>query len=213
MVASYTRLLKQKYAGSLDEKAEKYIDYAADGAIRMQRLVADLLAYSRVGSQGKQLAEVDSRVVLEGVLEGLRGAVDEAGASIVVPQRLPTVMADGSQLRQVFQNLIGNALKFRADRAPRIVIEARPRGDGWQFSVADNGIGIEPRFHDRVFQMFQRLHEIGRYEGSGIGLSIAKRIVERHGGTIWVESTPGEGTTFHFTLPGPDSGGSRAGGA
>jgi PAS domain S-box-containing protein len=199
MVANYTELLAQRYRGQLDEKADKYIHYACDGARRMQRLVSDLLAYSRVGSQGKALLPVDAAKVLARVLESLQRLVRETGASIECGG-LPTVLADEGQLSQLFQNLLSNALKFRSEAPPRIVVAAVPAGPRWQFSVADNGIGLDMRFAERIFQMFQRLHELGRYEGSGIGLAIAKRIVERHGGTISVESQPGAGTTFRFSL-------------
>jgi light-regulated signal transduction histidine kinase (bacteriophytochrome) len=202
MVASYTALLAQRYEGALDERADKYIRYAVDGAKRMQALVSDLLAYSRVGSQGKPLLPVDSGAVLRDVVVSLERAIADSGGSVEVATPLPVVLADAGQLRQLFQNLLGNALKFRADRPPHVAVAARPGEPLWIFSVRDNGIGIEKRFEERVFQMFQRLHEIGRYEGSGIGLSIAKRIVERHGGSIWIESSVGEGTTFFFTLAG-----------
>ncbi len=199
MVASYTELLAQRYQGRLDEKADKYIYYAVDGAKRMQRLVADLLAYARVGSQGKTLLPVDSEIVVRGVLNILGPAIRAAEAEIVVG-KLPTVLADEVQLRQLFQNLIGNALKFRGSAPPRVVIRAEPRDEYWLYSVEDNGIGIEMQYRERVFQMFQRLHERGKYEGSGIGLAIAKRILDRHGGEIWLESEPGIGTKFLFTL-------------
>jgi PAS domain S-box-containing protein len=199
MVANYTELLAERYKGKLDAKADKYIYYASDGARRMQRLVTDLLAYSRVGSQGKPLRPVASADVLMSVLQSIHPLLRDAAAT-VEHEGLPIVFADEVQLRQLFQNLVGNAIKFRAEAAPRVTIRAVQQGDRWLFSVADNGIGIDMKYADRIFQMFQRLHELGRYEGSGIGLSIAKRIVERHGGRIWVESREGHGTTFHFTL-------------
>jgi len=199
MVANYTELLAQRYRGKLDEKADKYIHYASDGARRMQRLVADLLAYSRVGSQGKSLVPVDSGAVLGSVLESLQSLVRNAGARVEY-DALPVVLADDVQLRQLFQNLISNAIKFRAEAAPHVVVKAAGAGDRWQFSVSDNGIGMDMQHAPRIFQMFQRLHELGRYEGSGIGLAIAKRIVERHGGSIWVDSLLGRGTTFFFSL-------------
>lgn len=199
MVANYTELLAERCRGKLDEKADKYIHYASDGARRMQRLVSDLLAYSRVGSQGKALVPLAVGGILESMLASLDKTIRDAGAVIEVGE-LPTVLADEVQLRQLFQNLIGNAIKFRSEAPPRIAIGALPDGAHWQFSVADNGIGMEMQYADRIFQMFQRLHELGKYEGSGIGLAIARRIVERHGGRIWVESQPGAGTTFHFTL-------------
>jgi PAS domain S-box-containing protein len=200
MVASYTDLLAQRYQGQLDEKADKFIRYIIDGATRMQRLVTDLLAYSRVGSQRSAMRPVNAEDVLKDVLQSLGPLIRESGASIEVRTPLPTVMADEVQLMQVLQNLIGNAIKFRSNQPPHVVIEAVPRDGRWQFAVQDNGIGIDLRFAERIFQMFQRLHEKTRYEGSGIGLAIAKRIVERHGGRIWLESTVGAGTTFFFTL-------------
>jgi PAS domain S-box-containing protein len=200
MVVNYTELLAERYREQLDEKARKYIHYASDGARRMQRLVTDLLMYSRVGSQGKPLVPVSTEAVVHSVVRGLRALVDETGAEVVVGS-LPPVCADETQLRQLLQNLISNALKFRSDAAPRVVIAAVPAGDRVSFSIADNGIGMEMRYAERIFQMFQRLHPIGRYPGSGIGLAVAKRIVERHGGAIWMESTLGVGSTFYFTLP------------
>jgi PAS domain S-box-containing protein len=199
MMANYTELLARRYQGQLDEKADKYIHYASDGARRMQRLVSDLLAFSRVGSQGRPLAPTSSQRVLKDVIHSLKPLVRAAGATVAF-EALPMVMADESQLHQLFQNLLSNAIKFRSEAPPHIVVSAVAEGSWWSFSVADNGIGLEMRFAERIFQMFQRLHALGRYEGGGIGLAIAKRIVERHGGRIWVESAPGTGTTFHFTL-------------
>jgi light-regulated signal transduction histidine kinase (bacteriophytochrome) len=199
MVASYTELLGQRYRGKLDDKADKYIFYAVDGAKRMQQLVADLLAYSRVGSQGRPLMAVDAEAVVNSVVEMMRATIRKANARVEV-SALPAVLADEGQLRQLFQNLIGNALKFRAEADPVIGIRAARSGDRWLFCVEDNGIGIDMQYADRIFQMFQRLHERGKYDGSGIGLSIVKRIVERHGGTIWLESKLGLGTSFFFSL-------------
>jgi len=199
MVASYTELLGQRYKGKLDDKADKYIHYAVDGAQRMQRLVTDLLAYSRVESQGRELAPVALEPIVGRVLNMFASKLRAAGATVEV-RPLPTVMADGEQLFQLFQNLVGNALKFRGEAAPIIVVDAALERDRWQVSVADNGIGIDPQYAARIFQMFQRLHARGVYEGSGIGLTIVKRIVERHRGRIWVDSQPGQGATFHFTL-------------
>jgi PAS domain S-box-containing protein len=205
MVANYTEMLARRYKGQLDEKADKYIHYASDGARRMQRLVSDLLAYSRVGSQGQPLEPTSSQKALQDVLKGLQQVVRETGTRVEF-DGLPTVMADPSQLHQLLQNLISNAIKFRGDAPPHIVVRAQREGTQWSFSVADNGIGLEQRYAERIFQMFQRLHELGRYEGSGIGLAICKRIVERHGGRIWVDSTLGKGTTFHFTLANAERG-------
>ena len=200
MVVSYTELLAEHLKGGLDAKAEKYIKYALDGAKRMQQLVKDLLAYSRVDSQGQKPFKIDSRIVLKKVLDSLKIAIDENHA-MVICGKLPTVPADAGQLAQVFQNLIGNALKFHGDRPPRIHIGAKRSNGSWQFYVEDNGIGIDKQYGELVFQMFQRLHERGRYDGSGIGLSIAKKIVERHGGRIWFESEADKGSTFYFTMP------------
>ncbi|UFZ03581.1 PAS domain S-box protein [Bradyrhizobium ontarionense] len=200
MVSSYTELLAEHYKDTLDETSEKYIRYAVDGAKRMQRLVKDLLAYSRVDAQGKSLAPVSSEGVVRHVLEGLRGAIEESHAAVEFGT-LPLVHADRVQLAQVFQNLIGNALKFHGESPPSIRIGASRKDGKWLFHVQDNGIGIEREYSERVFQMFQRLHERSRYQGSGIGLAIAKKIVERHGGRIWFESEPCNGTTFYFTIP------------
>jgi PAS domain S-box-containing protein len=204
MVASYTDLLAQRYAGQLDERADKYIHYATDGAKRMQRLVADLLAYSRVGSQGVVLRPVDAGAVVRTVIDSLGELIRESGATVTVEGTLPTVLADESRLSQVFQNLIGNAIKFRGSEPPKISVQATRRTTRWVFAVTDNGIGIDMRYADKIFHMFQRLHEKGKYDGSGIGLSITRRIVEGHGGRVWFESTEGAGTTFFFTLsPAP----------
>jgi PAS domain S-box-containing protein len=200
MVATYTELLAERYRGKLDERADKYIGYAIDGAKRMQQLVKELLTYSRVSSQAKPPAVVATEALVRDVLGGLKVAIDESGAEIVC-EELPQVRADPAQLGQVFQNLIGNALKFRAERAPRIRIGGDKSNGKCVFRVEDNGIGIDKEYSERVFQMFQRLHGRGRYEGSGIGLAIAKKIVERHGGRIWFDSEPGKGATFFFTMP------------
>lgn len=200
MVASFTGLLADRYRGKLDERADQYIHYALDGSRRMQQLIRDLLAYSRINSQGRPLADVATSELADDVLQDFSAAIEEAGAEIDVGD-LPIVEADASQLRQVFANLVSNALKFRSDESPRIRIAAEADESTWHFTIADNGIGIDPAYVERVFQMFQRLHERERYDGSGIGLAISKRIVERHGGKIWFESGAGDGTTFHFTLP------------
>jgi PAS domain S-box-containing protein len=202
MVVSYTELLAERYTGKLDESADKYIHYSIDGAKRMQQLVRDLLVYSRIGMQGKPRTPVDAEIVVTQVLDGLKMATRESGAEIVC-DKLPVVLADEVQLAQVFQNLVGNALKFSGERPPRIRISAQ-KGDGkYVFGIKDNGIGIDKQYADQVFQMFQRLHARGTYGGSGIGLAIAKNIVERHGGRIWFDSELGKGTTFYFTWPNP----------
>lgn len=200
MVATYTQLLAERYRGQLDDNADKYIHYAVDGALRMQALVQDLLTFSRIGRQGTDLQSTDCNAVVETAVKNLGPAVDESRAR-VTHDPLPTVMADGSQLLQVFQNLIGNALKFRGPQPPAIHLSASKRGKEWLFSVADNGIGIAPEHADSIFVIFKRLHTRAEYPGSGIGLSICKKIIERQGGRIWVESQPGQGATFKFTLP------------
>ncbi len=200
MVASYTQLLAERYQGRLDERADKYIRYAVEGASRMQRLVSDLLAISRVDSQARAPRPVDAGVVLARVLADMAATIEARGADVKA-DKLPVVLADEVQLGQVLQNLVGNALKFVADRPPRVRISAEPDGAQWRFAVEDNGTGIEPEYAERVFEMFQRLHPRGQYEGNGIGLSLAKKIIERHHGRIWFTSEPGQGTTFYFTLP------------
>jgi PAS domain S-box-containing protein len=200
MVSSYTQLLARRYEDQLDQDARDFITYAVDGAGRMQRLINDLLAYSRVGTRGQAFLETDSGQVLEQAVANLRPAIEES-AAVVTHDALPTIVADGSQLMQVFQNLLGNAIRFRADTRPVIHVGAQRRDGEWLFSVSDNGIGIEPQYHDRIFIIFQRLHPRDEYPGTGIGLALCKRIVERHGGRIWVESELGQGATFYFTIP------------
>ena len=198
-VTSYAQLLAQRYQGNLDEKADKYINYVVDGASRMQQLINDLLAYSRLGTRGKEFELADCNAVVEQSLSNLQIAIAETKA-IITYESLPTVMADGFQLVQLFQNLIGNAVKFCRQELPLIHISAARNESEWRFSVRDNGIGIDPEYADRIFIIFQRLHGRREYSGTGIGLSMCKRIVERHGGRIWVESFEGEGATFYFTI-------------
>ncbi|MEI8038243.1 MAG: ATP-binding protein [Verrucomicrobiota bacterium] len=201
MVSSYVQLLAQRYEGQLDDKADKYIHYAVDGAIRMQTLINDLLDYSRVGLRGQPLAPIASQAALDQALVNLQPLIAENHADIT-HEDLPQVHADAAQLVLVFQNLIANAIKFRRpDCLPQIRVSARSGPGGWRFAVTDNGIGIEPQHAERVFQIFQRLHTRAEYPGTGIGLAICQRVIERHGGKIWFESTPGQGTTFFFTLP------------
>ena len=203
MVSSYTQLLAKRYKGKLDANADEFIGYAVDGASRMQKLINDLLALSRVGTQAKPSEPVDTGAVLSRVLLDLHAAVESAGATIISPDEMPTVLADGTQIGQLFQNLIGNALKFRGSAPPAVEIMAEQEGTGklWKFSFKDNGIGIEPQYFERIFVIFQRLHSKESYPGTGIGLAICKKIVERHGGDLSVASTYGEGATFSFTLP------------
>jgi len=242
-VASFTQLLEEHYANRLGGDAREFIAYAVDGAHRMQGLINDLLAYSRVGTRGKPFAPVDCASSLASAISNLELAITESGA-VVTHEPLPTVMGDDVQLVQLFQNLIGNAIKFRrAGVTPEVHVSAKsvsgqsslvggqsswgsasndqcpmtngapqaPMTNGvpqapmtnvqWVFSVRDNGIGIEPQYYERLFVIFQRLHSRAEYPGTGIGLAISKKVVERHGGRIWVESEPGKGTTFHFSIP------------
>jgi len=201
MVSNYTQLLARRYRDRLDPDANEFIDFAVDGAKRMQELIHDLLQYARVERRGREFRPVAAETIVNDALSNLAGAIADAKASIVV-DTLPTLTCDGSQMTQVFQNLIGNAIKFRKpDVAPVIRVGAVREENGWRLSVADNGIGIEPRFFERIFQMFQRLHARGEYSGTGIGLALCKKIVERHGGQMRVESAPGHGALFSFTVP------------
>jgi len=205
MVASYTQLLSRRYSGQLDEKADRWIGYAVDGAQRMQALINDLLALSRVGTHGRAMESCDCDAVLARVLESLEVAVMESGARVTA-DRLPVVHADAIQIGQLFQNLVSNALKFRRPGVPpeiHVGVESHDMGGGpgWLFTVRDNGIGMDPSYTEQVFVLFQRLHGRDEYPGTGIGLAICRKIVERHGGRIWVDSAPDEGSTFSFTLP------------
>jgi signal transduction histidine kinase len=200
MVTSYTQLLAQHYEGHLDDKASKFMNYVINGAVRMQQLINDLLTYARVNTQGKTPEPTDSHSVLGEALRNLEGAIQESHA-IVTNDDLPTVCVDAGQLLQVFQNLISNAIKFRGEDSPRVHVSARDLGEQWVFSLEDNGIGIESQYKDQVFVIFQRLHSRQEYPGTGIGLAVCKTIVERHGGKIWLESEPGRGSTFFFTVP------------
>jgi light-regulated signal transduction histidine kinase (bacteriophytochrome) len=199
-VASCVQLLQKRYEGQLDDRADEFITHAVDGTKRMQTLINDLLAYSRISTHAQTFASTDCEVVLQEALANLMLAIEESGA-LVTQDPLPTVSGDATQLTQLFQNLVGNALKFRGERPPRIHIGAVRRAGDWQFSVADSGIGMEPQYFERVFLVFQRLHTRKEYQGTGIGLAICKKVVERHGGRIWAESEPGEGATFCFTIP------------
>jgi len=200
MVASYTQLLSKRYKGKLDADADEFIAFAVDGANRMQRLIKDLLSYSRVGTTGKQLLDTSSEEALQQALMNLGGAIEDSFA-LVTHDPLPDVLADEMQLVQLFQNLVGNAIKYQNPGVPRVHISAaRSRGAKWTFSVQDNGLGIDPQYFDKIFGMFQRLHKREEFAGTGIGLAICKKIVERHGGSIAVESQPGQGSTFRFAL-------------
>jgi PAS domain S-box-containing protein len=199
-VTGFVQLLRKEYGDRLDANAGTYIGYAVDGVKRMQTLISDLLAYARVGTSDLKPAPTDASAALRQALGNLHQSIQEVGAEITHSE-LPTVLADQSQLAQLLQNLVGNALKFRSEAPPKIHVVARREGDYWQFSVSDNGIGIDPQFRDHIFEIFRRLHTHKQYAGTGIGLAICKKIVDRHGGRIWVESEPGQGATFYFTLP------------
>jgi signal transduction histidine kinase len=202
-VASFCQLLERRYAGQLDERADQYIAFAVDGAKRMQQLINDLLAFSRVGRAGvEDVGLVPLQVPFDRALSNLAAAIEHSEAEISTDP-LPTVRGETGLLAQLFQNVIGNALKFRGDQAPRVRVAVQDREDHWELTVVDNGIGVEPQYAERVFVIFQRLHPKASYEGTGIGLALCKRIVEHHGGQIWIESPQGGGTAVVFTLPKP----------
>ncbi len=200
MITAYVQLLERRYKGRLGADADECIHYASEGAMRMHRLILDLVAFSRVGTHGGALVLTDLDLTCRNVLDDMKVAIEESGAEIA-RSGLPSLRVDALQIGQLFQNLLANAIKFRGEARPQIQIEARPENGAWLFSVRDNGIGFDMRFAERIFVMFQRLHARDRYEGTGIGLAICKKIVERHGGRIWAESEPGRGSTFSFTLP------------
>ena len=206
MVASYAELLAKHYQGELDEKADIFLGYIVDGAGRMQELINDLLALSRVGTRGKPPQPTDCNEVVSQVLQNLGKSIDASGVEIVTAD-LPTVMVDRTQLRQVFQNLIANAIKFRSEDSPRVELTTQRDSGNWEICVADNGIGIDRSHHERIFTIFQRLHARDKYEGSGIGLALVKKIVERHGGRVQLESEAGQGAHFSFTLPDAEAAG------
>ena len=203
MVSSYTQLITKRYGDKLNDEAKEFMHYVVDGAARMKQLIEDLLAYSRVGTKGKEFKPMQMEAAVRRAITNLRSAIEESSAAVTWDP-LPTVVGDEAQLGQLYQNLFGNALKFRGPGVPRIHVSAAERDADWQFTIADNGIGIEPQYFERIFMLFQRLHTMGDYPGTGIGLAICKKVVERHGGRIWVSSTPGEGSQFHFTLPKKD---------
>ncbi len=201
-VSSYCQLMEKNYSHQLDDRAIRWLQFVVNGAQRMQRLVRDLLTYARVDNKAESWITVDSYAVCRLAVENLSQAIKEAGAEVTVG-KLPIVWADATQLEALFQNLISNAVKFRGERRPHVSISAQRVDKNWQFAVRDNGIGIKPEFHERVFEIFKRLESQDRYSGTGIGLAICKRIVERYDGRIWVESQLGQGSTFYFTLPSP----------
>jgi PAS domain S-box-containing protein len=200
MVTSFTQLLEERYGEMLDEKGRQYIAYAVDGARRMQRLILDLLSFSRIQTHGRPFAAVDMEKAFLQSLRDLKLQVDNENASVTCDP-LPVIQADGHQVRLVWHHLLDNALKFRQESTPRIHVSAQKRENGWCFRMRDNGIGIDPRFRDKVFVLFQRLHGREEYPGTGIGLALCKKVITRHGGRIWFEPGPGEGTDFCFVLP------------
>jgi light-regulated signal transduction histidine kinase (bacteriophytochrome) len=216
MITSYTQLIAKRYQGQLDTDAKEFMQFAVDGALRMQKLIQGLLLYSRVGTRGKPFEATSCQECLAGALANLKMAIEETSAVIQLPaEPLPHLMGDAVQLTQLFQNLVANSLKFRNVAPPviQLTAERQTRRDAatlnvppyeWVFHIHDNGIGIEPQYFDRIFVIFQRLHAQDQYPGTGIGLAICRKIVERHGGRIWLDSKPGAGTTFHFTMPALD---------
>jgi PAS domain S-box-containing protein len=200
MITSYMQIIEEDYKGKLDEDADEYIGFAVDGAKRMQTLINDLLKYSRVGTKGKPLVPMSAETALTVALDNMQVTIDETKA-VITHDQLPIVLGDDGQLSQVFQNLLSNAIKFRSNSAPQIHISVEQTPEEWVFSVQDNGIGIDMKYADRIFTIFQRLHGREEYPGTGIGLAVVKKIVQRHGGRIWVKSAPESGSTFYFTLP------------
>jgi light-regulated signal transduction histidine kinase (bacteriophytochrome) len=200
-VSSFSQLLARRYQGKLDSDADDFIAFMVEGATRMQILINDLLAFSRIGTRGNPFASVDCENILQAAKENLSVAIAESGA-VITHDPLPALVADQTQLTQLFQNLFSNAIKFRRpEEAPRIHVSSKLQDGAWRLSVRDNGIGIDPQYFDRIFVIFQRLHGREKYAGTGIGLAICKKIVERHGGRIWVESEREKGSTFHFVIP------------
>jgi len=199
-IEGFAKLLARRYKGKLDAKADEFIEYIGSGVKRMQMFIKDLLEYSQVGAKEKKFKPTDCSGVVQKAVGNLQAAIEESNA-VVTYDELPTVMVDTPQMISLLQNLIDNAIKFRGEEAPRIYISAERKGDEWVFSIRDNGIGIDPKDSERIFGMFQRLHGSTDYPGTGIGLAICKKIIERHGGQIWVESEAGKGSTFYFTMP------------
>jgi len=200
MVISFTELLARRYQGQLDAEADEFINYTVDGAHRLQYMLDELVAYLRLDSEARPRQLTDCTALIDDVLQRLRSVL-EAEQAVITYDILPTLQADHRQLRQAFHHLIDNAVKFRSKESPRIHLTASRQAGMWLFTVRDNGIGIEPRFRDSIFLLFQRMHEAGRYAGQGTGLAFVKKIVERHGGRVWVESEPDQGSVFYFTLP------------
>jgi len=199
-ISGFMKLLKRRYHGKLDAKADEFIDYAIEGTCRMERLLKDLLEYSRLGCKKKPFRELALGSLLDQAIQNLKSKIDATGAEVRIHE-LPFVWVDESQIVQLFQNLVGNAIKFSSNKAPVIEIFSEKRGNDWVISVKDNGIGIDPQYADQIFIIFKRLHRENEYKGTGLGLAICKKIIECHGGDIWVDSLPGKGSTFSFKLP------------
>ena len=199
-MSNYSQLLEKRYKGKLDNDADDFIGFIVDAARRMQKLISDILEYSRVGRKESPVTEVDSNKLVDKVIKNLSETIKSAGAT-VTHGNLPVINVPESSFAQLFQNLIGNALKFHGKEPTKIIVSAEKQDTKWKFGVHDNGIGIEPQYKDRIFQIFQRLHSLHEYPGTGIGLAICKKIVENHGGRIWMESQAGKGSTFYFTVP------------
>jgi light-regulated signal transduction histidine kinase (bacteriophytochrome) len=204
MVTTYLQLIEERYGDHLDEEGREFFAYAIDGAKRMREMIKSLLAYSRVRTEGRELTPVASTAVLDDVLDDLQLRIQATEAEITVSD-LPVVAADGDQLAQVLRNLLSNALKYSGEDPPRIHVDAEPTDGHWRFSVADEGIGIPAKHQDRIFEVFRRLGDHDDADGVGIGLALCEQIVDRHGGRMWVDSEPGEGSTFHFTMPKPEA--------
>ncbi|MHA2425856.1 MAG: ATP-binding protein, partial [Candidatus Thorarchaeota archaeon] len=200
MIVSYLQLIETRYRDKIDDEVNEFIDFAIDGAKRMKIMINDLLTYSRVGRKSGPTESIELAGIVSSVLSNLRMRIDETNATVEYVN-LPSILANRAHMHILFQNLISNAIKFRGEERPRVRIEAKPEGMIWVFSITDNGIGIDPKYHDRLFKVFQRLHAIGEYEGSGIGLAICKRVVENLGGEIWLESELNVGTTIYFSIP------------
>ncbi|MEO8613440.1 MAG: ATP-binding protein [Chloroflexota bacterium] len=200
-ISGYLQLLQKRHGEHLDEQGNRYIQQSVEGTLRMQNLISDLLQYSRIQTRAESFVSISCSEVIQETIHNLHAQLKETGATVTYDDPLPTIMADSDQMGRVFQNLISNAIKFHGDAPPHVHISAENCADHWQFAVKDNGIGIEPEYFDRIFIIFQRLHTRREYEGTGIGLAICKRIVERHGGRMWVESEPNIGSTFYFTIP------------
>jgi light-regulated signal transduction histidine kinase (bacteriophytochrome) len=200
MISAYSAMLRRKYGNKLDEKADQYLSYLTEGSARMERLLRDLRAFTHVSTHSEPAPETDANAILRNVLTNLQVAIDENRAE-VTSGSLPTVCLHEFQLEQLFQNIVGNAIHYRSEAAPRIHIKAEPDGEAWRFAIQDNGIGIAAEYKEKIFGLFKRLHTAVDYSGSGMGLAICQRIIERAGGRIWVESQLGKGSTFFFTLP------------